>query len=375
VKRDGMDFIVSRNEILKPLDLAKDVTEQRSTIPILANVLLRVEGQRLTIAGTDLDVSIQASCEVQTEDEGTATVPAKRVFDIVRLQPVDAEIRIKLLENDFVQLKAGKSEYKMPGLSVESFPQIPPFPSDMVVSLPGAPLRAMIQRTMFAIPREDSAYSLSGALLTLTPTQMRMVATDGHRLAMVTKSADLTQVESEISSMIPYKALVQLQRLIGDGDPVVGFATSENKLFFAIEGKRLISRMLTAKFPNYEMVLPKANDKLITVSAADVAKAVKRAGIMTDDRIRCIKLAIDAGTLKVTASSVGIGEACEVLPLEYGGDPLEIGFNPKYVLDFLGACESTNVTVALKDGETQVELRPAGESEFEYRYVLMPMKR
>jgi DNA polymerase-3 subunit beta len=370
-----MDFIVSRNEILKPLDLAKGVTEQRSTIPILANVLLRVEGEKLTIAGTDLDVSIQASCEVQAEDEGAATVPAKRLFDIVRLQPEDAEIRIKLLKNDFVQLKAEKSEYKMPGLPVEHFPQIPNFPSDMIVALPGSALRAMIQRTTFAIPREDSAYTLSGALLILTPTQIRMVATDGHRLAIVTKSVDLSQVESEISAMIPYKALVELEGLIGDGDPVVGFATSENKLFFAIEGKRLISRMLTARFPNYEMVLPAANDKLITVPVADVVKAVKRAGIMTDDRIRCIKLAIDAGTLKVTASSVGIGEACEVLPLEYEGDPLEIGFNPKYVLDFLGACESTNVTVALKDGETQAELRPAGESEFEYRYVLMPMKR
>ena len=135
---------------------------QRSTIPILANVLFRVEGQRLTIAGTDLDVSTQAGCEVQAEDEGAATVPAKRLFDIVRLQPEDAEIRIKLLKNDFVQLKAGKSEYKMPGLSVESFPQIPPFPSDMVVALPGAVLWAMIQRTMFAIPREDSAIHCRG---------------------------------------------------------------------------------------------------------------------------------------------------------------------------------------------------------------------
>ena len=204
---------------------------------------------------------------------------------------------------------------------------------------------------------------------------MRIVSTDGHRLAIVTKSADLTQVESEINALIPYKALVELQGLIGDGDPVVGFGTSENKLFFAVEGKQLISRTLTARFPNYAMVLPKANDKLITVPVADVAKAVKRAGIMTDDRIRCIKLVVDAGTLKVTASSVGIGEACEVLPLEYEGDPLEIGFNPKYILDFLGACESTNVTVALKDGETQAELRPAGKSEFEYRYVLMPMKQ
>ncbi|MBZ5497723.1 MAG: DNA polymerase III subunit beta [Acidobacteriia bacterium] len=370
-----MDFIVSRNDLLEPLGLAKAVTEQKSTIPILANVLLRVEGERLTIVGTDLDISIQASCEVQAEEQGAATVPAKRLFDIVRLQPEDAEIRIKLLKNDFIQLKSGKSEYKLPGLSVESFPQIPSFPCDGVVALPGAALKEMIRCTIFAVSREESAYATSGALLALSPTQMRMVATDGHRLAIVTKNADLTQVESETSIMIPYKALVELQGLIGGSDPVVGFAISENKQFFAVEGKRLTSRMLAARFPNYELVLPKANDKLIAVPVADLAKAVKRVGIMTDDRIRCIKLAMDAAMLMVTANSVGIGEACEVLPLEYEGSPLEIGFNPKYILDFLGACGSTNVTVALKDGETQAELRPVGESEFEYRYVLMPMKQ
>jgi DNA polymerase-3 subunit beta len=300
------------------------------------------------------------------------TLSARRLFDIVRLLPDGAEIRFGLLDNDWVEIRSGRSEYKVVGLPKENFPSIPQ-PAASQIDLAGGLLRSMIQRTMFAITQEESRYSLNGALLVLTPIEIRMVATDGHRLALVTRALDM-QVSSEVRALIPRKTLVELQKLIGDQDQTVQFGRDENHLFFTVAGKRLVSRILAGQFPNYEMVIPQDNDKQIVASTRGLGDGIRRAAIMSDEKLRAVRLAFSSATLELTASSAEAGEAREVVPVEYDGDEVEIGFNPQYLIDFLSVCGSDSVTISVKDSETQGMLSPAGSNEISYRYVVMPMK-
>jgi len=368
-----MEFSVKRNSLLGELNLVQGVIEKKSTIPILSNILLEAGDGRLGITATDLDVSICCGCAAEVKSGGTVTISARRLFDIVRLLPEEAEIHCSLLENDWMQINSGNSLYKVVGLPKENFPSIPT-PGGPSISVPGAILRSMIQRTMFAITQEESRYSLNGALLVLTPGEMRMVATDGHRLALVVHSVDLVGVDGEMRSLIPRKTLSEIQKLIGDKEMFVDFGRDENHLFFTVGDKKLVSRVLAGQFPNYEMVIPRDNDKTIVASTRALGDGIRRAAVMSDEKLRAIRLAFSTANLELTASSAQAGEAREIVPVEYDGPPVEIGFNPQYFLDFLGACGSDSVSISVRDSETQGMLQPTGTSALDYRYVVMPMK-
>ena len=368
-----MEFTVERNALLGELNLVQGVIEKKSTIPILSNILLEAAGSRLDITATDLDVSICCGCAAEIKSPGTLTVSARRLFDIVRLLPEESKLECTLLENDWVELRSGRSRYKVVGLPKENFPSIPQA-SAVGVSIPGTVLRGMIQRTMFAITQEESRYSLNGALLVLTPQEIRMVATDGHRLALVSNAMDIQGVNGDVRALIPRKTLIEIQKLIGDNELIVNFGRDENHLFFAVGDKKLVSRILAGQFPNYEMVIPKDNDKVIVASARALGDGIRRAAIMSDEKLRAIRLAFSADTVEMTASSAEAGEAHEVVPVEYEGPAMEIGFNPQYLLDFLGACSAESVSNSDRDSETQGMLQPNGTSAFDYRYVVMPMK-
>jgi DNA polymerase-3 subunit beta len=368
-----MEFTVKRNALLGELNLVQGVIEKKSTIPILSNILLEASKDRVDITATDLDVSICCGCESATRKTGTTTVAARRLFEIVRLLPEDAEISFKLLDNDWVELRSGNSEYKVVGLPKENYPSIPAC-SAPSVTLPGNVLRSMIQRTLFAITQEESRYSLNGALLILTPQEIRMVATDGHRLALVSTAMDVSGLDVEVRALIPRKTLLEIQKLIGDKELLVEFARDENHLFFSFGDKKLVSRVLAGQFPNYEIVIPRDNDKNIVVSTRALSDSIRRAAIMSDEKLRAIRVAFAAGTVELTASSAEAGEGREVVPAEYDGAAVEIGFNPNYLLDFLAACASESVSISVRDSETQGMLQPVGASALEYRYVVMPMK-
>jgi len=368
-----MEFTVKRNALLAELNLVQGVVEKRSTIPILSNILLEASGERLEINATDLDVSICCGCSADVRTEGTMTVSARRLFDIVRLLPEESEIHCSLSENDLMRLKSGQSDYKVAGLPRENFPSIPQ-PAETEITIPGQLLRAMIQRTMFAITQEESRYSLNGALLVITAKEMKMVATDGHRLALVSKEIENDAVKGEIKSLVPRKTLVEIQRLVGDHELFVEFGRDENHLFFTVGEKKLISRVLAGQFPNYELVLPRDNDKDVIAPTRALSDGIRRASIMSDDKLRAVRLSFEPGVLEITASSSEAGEAKELVNVEFEGIGMEIGFNPQYVIEFLGACGSEKVRISVKDGDTQGMFMPAGESEMDYRYVVMPMK-
>ncbi len=368
-----MEFSVKRDSLLGELNLVQGVIEKKSTIPILSNILLEAGDGRLAITATDLDVSICCGCPAEVKSDGTVTISARRLFDIVRLLPDEAEIHFSLLENDWVQVNSGNSQYKVVGLPMENFPSIPT-PTGPSVSVPGTILRSMIQRTMFAITQEESRYSLNGALMVLTPGEIRMVATDGHRLALVTHSMELVGVDGEIRSLIPRKTLIEIQKLIGDKEMFVDFGRDENHLFFTVGEKKLVSRVLAGQFPNYEMVIPRDNDKSVSAATKLLGDGIRRAAIMSDEKLRAIRLAFSPGSVELTASSADAGESREVVPIDYNGQTVEIGFNPQYLLDFLGACGSDSVSISIRDSETQGMLQPTGTSALDYRYVVMPMK-
>jgi DNA polymerase III subunit beta len=368
-----MKFTVTRNSLLSELNLVQGVIEKKSTIPILSNILLEASGEHIDIAATDLDVTIRCGCPATVAEEGTTTISARRLFDIVRLLPEGADIEFSLLENDWVELRSGNSHYKIVALPKDNFPSIPEA-APATAHIPGSVLRSMIQRTMFAITQEESRYSLNGALLLLVPGEVRMVATDGHRLALVSKSMEVAGVDAEVRALIPRKTLVEILKLIGDQDALMEFGRDENHLFFSVGSKRLVSRILAGQFPNYELVIPRENDKFITASTKDFGDGIRRAAIMSDDKLKSIRLSFKTGAIELTASSADAGEAREVVPVEFEGEDLDIGFNPIYLLDFIGACGSESVSIALKDSETQCLIRPIGPTEFDYRYVVMPMK-
>jgi DNA polymerase-3 subunit beta len=368
-----MKFNVTRNELLNELNLVQGVIEKKSTIPILSNILLEASDGHLDITATDLDVTIRCGCPATVSAEGTTTISARRLFEIVRLLPESAEIDFSLLENDWVEMRSGSSEYKIVALPKENFPSIPEG-APATAQLPGGLLRSMIQRTMFAITQEESRYSLNGALLVLLPGEVRMVATDGHRLALASKNLEIPGIESEVRALIPRKTLVEIQKMIGDQDTILEFGRDENHLFFSMGSKRLVSRILAGQFPNYELVVPRDNDKHVIVSTKIFGDSIRRAAIMSDEKLRAIRLSLTPGVIELTASCAEAGESHEKVPVEYEGDSMEIGFNPSYLLDFVGVCSSDSITISIKDSETQGLLRPVGTIDLDYRYVVMPMK-
>jgi DNA polymerase-3 subunit beta len=368
-----MKFTVTRNSLLSELNLVQGVIEKKNTIPILSNILMEATGEHLDITATDIDVTIRCGCPVAVTEEGTTTIAARRLFEIVRLLPDSAEIEFTLLENNWVELRSGNSHYKIVALPKDDFPAIPDAAPATAI-LPGSLFRDMIQRTMFAITQEESRYSLNGSLLVLQPDVVRMVATDGHRLALVSKEMEVSGLEAEVRALIPRKTLVEITKLIGDSDVMVEFGRDENHLFFSTGSKRLVSRVMAGQFPNYELVIPKENDKLVIIGAKAFGDGIRRAAIMADDKLKAIKLSFQTGELELSSNNADAGESREVVPIEYEGEKLEIGFNSTYLLDFVGACATESVSVAIKDSETQGLLRPIGDSDIDYRYVVMPMK-
>src|SRR5215831_3617265 len=267
-----MEITVSKFELLRELSATQGVVERKTTIPILSNYLFEAGGDRLSLTATDLDLSLRTSCSAKVKKEGSCTIPARKLFEYVKLLP-DADITIKLLENHWVSIRCGRSNTKMVGMARSNFPSLPVFPTAGVVKIPAQVLRGMIARTSFAIANEESRYTLNGALMVLKPESFTMVATDGHRLAHVERAGEkFDGVSGELKTLIPKKAMDELRSLTDSTEvETVEFAKDESTLFFRIGPRLLTSRQLTGQFPNYEAVLPKDNNKTVSIHGDELA--------------------------------------------------------------------------------------------------------
>jgi DNA polymerase-3 subunit beta len=370
-----MEITVSRSELLRELSATQGVVERKTTIPILSNYLFEAAADRLSLTATDLDLSLRTSCEAKVKKEGSCTIPARKLHDYVKLLP-DAEITIKLLENHWVSIRCGRSNTKMVGMARSNFPSLPVFPTAGVVKIPAQVLRGMIARTSFAIANEESRYTLNGALMVLKPESITMVATDGHRLAHVERGGEKFEgVSGELKTLIPKKAMDELRSLVDSTDvETIEFAKDESTLFFRIGPRLLTSRQLTGQFPNYEAVLPKDNSKSIALHGDDLGAAIARVAQFADERSRAVRLKLEKGELKLSASSTETGESEDSIETDYNGEAMTIGFNAQYIIDFLKAAGAGDVRLELKDSQSAGQLRPAEGEDYKYRYIVMPMR-
>jgi DNA polymerase-3 subunit beta len=373
-EQEAMDFSVKKFDLLEEISLTQGVVERKTTIPILSNLLCEAKGGRLHIAATDLELSVRSSCEAKVRKEGTCTIPAKKLLELVRLLP-DEEIRVKLLENHWVQITSGKRTYKLVGMAKDNFPQLSAMPPAMT-KIPARTLATMIARTQFAISAEESRYTLNGALLVLKPEQILMVATDGHRLALVESEQKLDDLNSEVRVLVPKKAMVEVQRLAAEGgeDAMVEFARDDSSLFFQLGRRLLISRMLTGQFPNFEAVLPRDNNRAINLDRAELNDIIRRVAQLADSRSHAVKFAVSKEGLEISSSSPDYGEAHETVEKEIKGEPMTIGFNAMYLLDFLAAAPEGPISLELKDEQSAGQMRPLADEAYKYRYVIMPMR-
>ncbi|MGB9069989.1 MAG: DNA polymerase III subunit beta [Candidatus Acidiferrales bacterium] len=369
-----MEYSVKKFDLLEELLLTQGVVERKTTIPILSNLLCEAKGNRLTITATDLELSIRTSCEARIKKDGAGTIPAKKLLELVRLLP-DEEIRFKLLENHWVQLTCDRRNYKLVGMSKDNFPALPDFPHALV-KIPAKLLAAVIAKTTFAISLEESRYTLNGALLVVKPGSLTMVATDGHRLAMVETDHKFEGLSTETRVLVPKKAMNEVQRLAAESgdDAVVEFAQDESHLFFQFGGRLLTCRKLTGQFPNYEAVLPRDVNKTVTIERNELQDALRRVSQLADQRSHAVKFVLAKEGLEISASSPEYGEAKEAIEKEYKGEPISIGFNAQYLLDFLAAAPDGPISFELKDEQSAGQLRPLGDESSRYRYVVMPMR-
>ncbi len=370
-----MEFTVSKSDLVRELSLTQGVVEKKSTIPILANILLEAHGDRLTLTATDLEIGIRCSCPARVKKEGAGTVPARRLLDYVRLLP-DSDITIKFLENHWANITCGRSRTKMAGMSRESFPELPVMPAP-VAQIPYKQLSSMISRTVFAISMEESRFTLNGALLVLQDGGITMVSTDGHRLAYIQNALADANAHS-FRALVPRKAMGEIVKLADEGtaDDKVSLAGDDNHLFFQFGERLLITRKLTGNFPDYERVLPKENSHIATLAKLEIRAAIERVAQFADERSKAIRVQFSPGEVRVFSSSVETGESEENVPSEYKGPELEIGFNAQYLLDFLRAISQDQVAFALKDEKSAGELQPSSTEGINghYRYVVMPMR-
>ena len=369
-----MELVVRKNDLLRELQFFQGIVERKNTIPILANVLLEAKGDEVRFLATDLEVGLRSRCTASVAKSGALTLPAKKFYEIIKSLP-ETDIRIAE-DKGGVKVAADRFDSRMQTLPREDFPTLPESGGSLSATLPRAAIREMVAKTQFAITGEDTRYFLNGALFVLRPDSMSLVATDGHRLALVNVPRNGTAAagSEEVRAILPKKTLGELGRLLADGDEDIHYERGENHLFFDVGGRMLISRMIDGQFPAYERVIPKGNDKHIEFERDRLTNAVRRVALLSNERSRAVKFQIEPGKVDVTSSSPELGEAHEMLPVEYSGGPMQICFNAQYVLDFLAAVSTDVVSFDLKDEASQAVVKPVGAEGYDYTYVIMPMR-
>lgn len=369
-----MEFTLRKFDLLQELTLIQGVVERKTTIPILANVRLEAGASQLGIVATDLEIGLKSYCTASVSATGTVTLPAKRLFEIVRALP-DKEIRFRKGDGHWMNLTCGSSRFRIAGLPGEDFPELPD-PTGTRVRIPVAVLAQLIGRTIYAISSEDSKYTFGGALLFLKPGSVTMVATDGHRLSCVERKNLPDELSGELKVLVPKKAMGELQRLLSESPEgaAVAFSRDESHLFFGVGDRVLVSRVLSGQFPNWEAVLPRSNDRTFSIGRDEIAAAIRRVAILADERSRTVRFAVKKGALEIAASHSDLGDASETLEIVYEQDEFQVGFNYQYLLDFLSTLPETEVSFEFRDGESASQLRGLPGEEYASRYIVMPMR-
>ena len=364
-----MKFTISRDALLKPLNLVAGVVERRQTLPILSNVLLSLEGGQLALTGTDLEVELVGRVSVSGASvDGEITVPARKLVDICKSLPDGSEIEFSL-EAGKATVKAGRSRFTLSTLPASEFPSVDESPGELSLEISQASVKRLIERTAFAMAQQDVRYYLNGMLLEIRSGRLRMVATDGHRLALCTAPDPVDAGDAAV--IIPRKGVLELARLL-EGEESIRLVIGSNHVRAVNTQYTFTSKLVDGKFPEYERVLPKSPDKSVVGDRLALKQAFTRTAILSNEKYRGVRLKLSNDTLEITANNPEQEQAEEMVSIDYQGAELEVGFNVSYLLDVLSVLNGSQVRLSLADSASSalLEEAEAGDS----LYVVMPMR-
>lgn len=367
-----MKFVISRDALLKPLNLVAGVVERRQTLPILSNVLLVLEGDQLSITGTDLEVELvgRVSLDQPAISGGEITVPARKLADICKSLPDGSDIEFTA-EDRRVVVKAGRSRFTLSTLAAADFPNVEQGSGGQGFVVKQGDLKRLIDRTSFAMAQQDVRYYLNGMLWEVENGHLRVVSTDGHRLAMCTLEADIGASE-QMQVILPRKGVIELARLLHKENDDVEVVIGTNHIRATTTDFTFTSKLVDGKFPDYDRVLPKSSTKAVYGSREELRQAFSRAAILSNEKYRGVRLMLSDGSLQILANNPEQEEAEEIVSVDYAGESLEIGFNVSYLLDVLSVLDGEKVKLSLSDSNSSALLEEAEHSDC--RYVVMPMR-
>ena len=366
-----MKFTMQRENLLKPLQAVQGVVERRQTLPILANFLLSIDEERLSVTGTDMEIELVAGTSVPNGESGEVTVPARKLVDICRSLPADAEVRLEV-DGERALLRSGRSRFSLATLPSGEYPSSDTISEDLRITVAEGALKRLIELTQFAMAHQDVRYYLNGLLLDIGHGVLRAVATDGHRLAIAEMATETGDAPRQV--IVPRKGISELARLLGSGDEEVTIALGANAVQVTLPEVRLTSKLIDGKFPDYRRVVPKEedSDKTVVVDRELLRQSLSRAAILSNDKYRAIRLCLEPNVLRVVANNPEQEEAEDEVEVAYEGDALEIGFNVSYLIDALTALPGEEAVVQLGDSSSSCLITPKGDGDCQY--VVMPMR-
>lgn len=364
-----MEIKTVKEPLLEGIQVVQNAVSQKTSLPILSNVLLDADKDFLTLTATDLDIGISAKIPVSSEEPGSITVPARKFFDIIKALPDGNEVVLSTRKNNFVNIKSGKALFKIIGLPKEEFPQLPVFKNKDAVTIEQKTLKEMFNLTDFAISRDDSRFILTGIYFSIKGDKIKLVATDGRRLAVSEKQLPKkTLVDKTI--VIPTKAVQEVKRmLLDEGDVEIKF--NENQISFSFENSFILSRLIEGEYPNYKNVIPEKSGEEVKIGRGDFLDAARRASIFTDQDSMAIKLSIKKKKMTISKNTPYLGETKEELDIDYTGTKdVEIGFNPRYLIDVLKNLSDEEISFEINGANKPGVIR----KKEEYTYVVLPMQ-
>ena len=363
-----MEVTLNRDAFLKGLQMVQNIVEPRQTLPILANVLLETDGDTFRLTATDLEVGARVSVPARVAGKGAITVSARKLAEIVKELPA-ADLALRVQDNGGVALRCGAASYKLVGMAPDDFPPVVPAEKAVWLKVEGKTLREMLAQTSFAVSHDETRYALNGVLFALAGKDARLVATDGHRLAMAKRT--LGNVGAATTGIVPRKAITEIMRVLGTGEDVE-IALTENQFVLQMPNFMMTARLIEGQFPNYEAVIPKAHPGKLVITRTALVSALRRVAVMAEERNKPVKLVLAPAVLKLSASSPDLGEAEETLDVDYSGAEVTIGFNSRYLLDAMSPIEKDQVILEFKDGLSPGVIRSVDDDG--YCCVIMPMR-
>lgn len=364
-----MKFTVERESLLSPLQAIMGVVERRQTMPILANVLLVAKGDTLTVTASDLEVELSASTAVAIQAEGQITLPGRKLFDIVKALADKAQVTVTI-DGEKATVRAGKSRFTLATLPAADFPIVDNIDVRQKLELPQADLKVLLEKTHFSMAQQDVRYYLNGLLFEVSKGQLRLVATDGHRLALAEAKLE-EAAASDLQVILPRKGVLELQRILsGQGSVQISIGATQMRL--TADGIRFTSKLIDGRFPDYARVIPQDPTRVIEADRLTLRTALQRAAILSNEKYRGIRLTLKAGAMVLQAHNPEQEEAEEELEVAYPGEPMEIGFNVNYLMEALGAVDSEKVELGFTDGNSSCLIKAPGVVNA--KYVVMPMR-